>query len=224
MPLVVTYHPRFHDLGKVTRKYFIYLYIGEQVKLIFTVDPLGLFRSTFSPRTHSVWANVHLLLGKKRPSWCGKVGAKVNINETDTFQSFITLWVCKVNKQFRCDSKCINYSLSCWVWFTVVWVNWWQFCLWWNNHKCSQRVILEVVTATQNYFHQHFLGEDHRELLINCIITLITLITLIGKTDSLVPTNFFWLYKLKTVAPLGLNIHKPVRCCYFIFHCTISNV
>ena len=34
MPLVVTYHPRFHDLCKIIRKYCIYLYAEKQVKQV----------------------------------------------------------------------------------------------------------------------------------------------------------------------------------------------
>ena len=36
VPLMVTYHPRFHDLGKIIRKNFIYLYVEQQVKQVFT--------------------------------------------------------------------------------------------------------------------------------------------------------------------------------------------
>ena len=39
MPLVVTYHPRFHNLGKIITKNFIYLYAEEQLKQVFTPVP-----------------------------------------------------------------------------------------------------------------------------------------------------------------------------------------
>ena len=53
-PLVVTYHHRFHDLGRITRKTFIYLYAKEQVKLVFTRAPFLSFRLGFSLRNHLV--------------------------------------------------------------------------------------------------------------------------------------------------------------------------
>ena len=72
-----------------------------------------------------------------------------------------------------------------------------RFCL-----RCSHRVVLEGGTPKQNYFHQHFLSEEHNGLLENCGITFI------DKTDSTEPTRrkFFWMYELKTFAPPGLNI------------------
>ena len=56
VPLVVTYHPRFHDLGKIIRKNFIYLYAEQQVKQVFTPAPFVSFRSGFSLRNHLVRA------------------------------------------------------------------------------------------------------------------------------------------------------------------------
>ena len=44
VPLVVTYHRRFHDLGKIIRKNFIYLYAEQQVKQVFTPAPCVSFR------------------------------------------------------------------------------------------------------------------------------------------------------------------------------------
>ena len=48
--------------------------------------------------------------------------------------------------------------------------------------------------------------EDHHGLLEDCEITLIY------KTDSSDPTRreFFWMYELKNLAPLGLNICEIV--------------
>ena len=39
VPLVVIYYPRFHDLGRIIRKNFIYFYAEEQVKQVFTPGP-----------------------------------------------------------------------------------------------------------------------------------------------------------------------------------------
>ena len=71
---------------------------------------------------------------------------------------------------------------------------------------CLHKVALGGGTPNQNYFHQHFLSEDHHGLLEDCKITLI------DKTDSSDPTRreFFWMYERKTFAPLGLNIYDIV--------------
>ena len=56
----------------------------------------------------------------------------------------------------------------------------------------------------QKYSHDHFLSEDHYGLLNNVEITLI------DKTDPSVPERReeFWRAKLRTLAPLGLNIEE----------------
>ena len=105
--------------------------------------------------------------------------------------------------RFHCDSQCIVCLISCKVFgLQYVGATIDRFCLRWNNHRRSHRIALEGGTPKQNYFHQHFLSEDHHGLLQYCEITLI------DKTDSSNPTGreFFWMYELKIFAPLGLKI------------------
>ena len=55
----------------------------------------------------------------------------------------------------------------------------------------------------QKYVHDHLLSEDHDGLLNNVEITLI------DKTDPSDPEREeFWRTKLRTLAPLGLNIEE----------------
>ena len=56
----------------------------------------------------------------------------------------------------------------------------------------------------QKYLHDHFLSEDHDGLLNNVEITLI------DKTDPSDPERReeFWRTKLRTLAPLDLNIEE----------------
>ena len=68
-------------------------------------------------------------------SWCKTCS---NIKQTDTFGSFVTMKVYKINYSFKCDSKCLIYLFSS------------KFCgiqcagssvdsFWWNNYKSCQR-------------------------------------------------------------------------------------
>ena len=68
-----------------------------------------------------------------------------------------------------------------------------RFCLRWNNYRCSTRVAWEGGIPKHNYFHQHFLKQDHPGLLDDCKIRLI------DKTDCSNPIRreFFWMYELK---------------------------
>ena len=126
VPLVVTYHSWFHNLSNTIRKLFIYLYAEEQVKKRFTPAPFVSFISGYSLRSNLVRAKVYPLIREKGSSCCGKSRCETcfNIQETDTFQSFVTKEVYKINHHFHCDSKCLTYLISCKVCaFLVCWVN-----------------------------------------------------------------------------------------------------
>ena len=69
VPLVVTYDPRFHDLGRIIRKNFIFLYAEEQAKQLFEPAPFVSFRLGFSLRNHLVRAKVYPFLKEKGSSW-----------------------------------------------------------------------------------------------------------------------------------------------------------
>ena len=67
-------------------------------------------------------------------------------------------------------------------------------------------------TPKQNYFHQHFLSENHHGLLEHCEIRLK------DKTNGSDPNRreFFWMRKLKTLAPLSLNVLESIYFLAFI--------
>ena len=133
MSLVVIYHPRCHDLGRIYRKTFIYLYGGEELKQRFTSALFALFRSCFNLRNHFVQVKVYLLLREKEPSCCGKsrCGTCSNL-------SFVTEKIDKINHDFDCHSRCIVYLLSCKVCglqYVVSPID--RFIFRRNNYKCS---------------------------------------------------------------------------------------
>ena len=167
------------------------------------------FRSGVSLSNHLVRAKVFPLQREKGSSCCGKCRCETyfNIKETNTFQSFVTIKVYKINHHFHCDSKCTVYRISCKVW-GLQYVGWTvdRFRLRWNNYKCFHKVALEGGTPKQNYFHQNLLSDDHHGLLEDCKIIFI------DKTDSshLTRREFFWMHQLKTFALLGLNICDTV--------------
>ena len=113
VPLTVTYHPRFHNLNNIIRKHFIFLYAEEQVKSAFTPAPFVSFRSGYSLKNHLVRAKVYPLVREKGTFWCGKKRCETcyNVKLIDTFESFVTKNVYKINHSFNCDSKCLIYLL-----------------------------------------------------------------------------------------------------------------
>ena len=111
VPLVVTYHPRFHNLSAIMRKYFKFLYAEEKVKRVFTPAPFVSFRSGYSLRNHLVRAKVYPLIREKGTFCCRKSRCETfcDAKQTDTFESFVTKKVSKINHSFTCDSKCLSY-------------------------------------------------------------------------------------------------------------------
>ena len=128
-----------------------------------------------------------------------------NIKECDTFTSHVTKETFKINHHFNCNSKCLIYLFSCkvcgkqYVGSTTD-----KFRYRWNNYKNCQRKAERGEDDTPKYLHDHFLSEDHDGLLNNVDITLI------DKTDPSDPERReeFWRTKLRTLAPLGLNIDE----------------
>ena len=207
VPLVVTYHPRFHNLSVIIRKYFTYLYAEEKVKRVFTSAPFASFRSGYGVRNYLARAKVYLIIREKGPFCCGKNRCETccNIKQTDTFESFVTMKVYKINHSFNCDGKCFIYLFSCKVCgiqYVRSTVN--RFRVRWNNYKSCQRNAADVGTPNQNDFHQHFLSDGHKGLMNDCEIIFI------GKTDSSDPTKreFFWMRVRKTITPLSLNVDE----------------
>ena len=77
VPLVVTDHPRFHNLNARIRKYIIFLYAEEKVKRVFTPAPFVSFLSGCSLRNHLVRAKVSPLIGEKSTFCCGRADVKL---------------------------------------------------------------------------------------------------------------------------------------------------
>ena len=128
-----------------------------------------------------------------------------NIRGTDSFECSTDGKQYKVNHRLNCDSKCVVYLLTCkvckkqYVGETTD-----KFRYRWNNYKACHKKAVNNEAYTQMFFHQHFLGNGHNGLISDCEIVLI------DKTDPAEPTRreAFWISKLKTMHPSGLNIEN----------------
>ena len=117
------------------------LYAEEKSREFLHLPYLSHFVSSL--RNRLVRAKVYPLTrtkGGKRYIFCWTSWCKTcsNIKQTDTFGSFVTMKVYKINYSFKCDSKCLIYLFSS------------KFCgiqcagssvdsFWWNNYKSCQR-------------------------------------------------------------------------------------
>ena len=126
----------------------------------------------------------------------------LNINKTDTFESFQTKQKYKINHYLNCNDKCLIYLLSCKVCgLQYVGSTTDKFPLRWNNYKENDRKALRGEEHMQPELFEHFAADNHSCFLTDCSITLI------DKTDGSDPTRReeYWRKVLKTVAPYGLN-------------------
>ena len=82
---------------------------------MFVTAPFISFRSGYSLRSQLVSAKVYPLIIEKPLLRCGNSRCEtwLNIQETNTFQDFVTKKVHESNHHFHCDSRCIIYFISC---------------------------------------------------------------------------------------------------------------
>ena len=95
VPLAVTYHPWFHDLGRI-----IYSYAEEQVKEVYTPPaPFALFQSGFSLTNHLVQAKAYPLLRETVKRFKKLTIAIVIVGVSFTFYivKYVSSIVCWVN-------------------------------------------------------------------------------------------------------------------------------
>ena len=209
VPFVVTFHPGLNSLSYILKKHLHLLYGDSRVKVIFTPAPFVSYRSGYSVKNHLVRAKVYPLERVTGSLKCGKSRCKVceNVEETNVFQSTVTKEEYKVNHKFCCDDSLV-YLLTCkicklqYVGQTVG-----GFRYRWNNYTSVQRKVergeeVRGQKASQKHFHQHFLSSGHNGLVQDCGITFI------DKTDYSDPTRRedFWIHKLDTLHPNGLNM------------------
>ena len=114
IPFVVTYHPLLQDLSNIIRNNLNWLYTDDEVKKLFSPEPMVSFHSARKLSSYLVRAKLYPLLdigsckcGKKRCQICQSVV------ETDSFTSTSTGKTYKRNHQINYSDKCLIYLLTC---------------------------------------------------------------------------------------------------------------
>ena len=127
---------------------------------------------------------------------------RLNVNETDTFESFQTKRKYEINRLLNFIHKCLIYLLCskvCGLQYVGSTTD--KFRFRWNNYKENDRKALRGEEHMQSELFEHFAADNHSCFLTDCSIRLI------DKTDGSDPTRReeYWRIVLKTVAPYGLN-------------------
>ena len=185
------------------------LHMDQEVKKVFTRNPVVSFRSARKLSSYLVRAKLYPLKRKVGSFECkGKrCQTCLNVNETDSFASSVTKEEYKINYCFNCNKKCLIHLLTCKFFLkqykgqTVD-----EFRLRWINYKRNNRKHQGLESCMQEHLFEHFNEEGHHGFLEDVSITFI------DKTNPSEPLKRenYWKSVLKTIAPLGLNIGDSV--------------
>ena len=126
-----------------------------------------------------------------------------NMKDTCTFKSKHLNETHKIKKKYNCNSKMAVYLIECEICgeqYTGSTET--KFRSRANNYKSTQRKFLnkEAVpkqALKQKHFHVHYSSDRHNDIQ-DWVITIVVLKELRNK-------ELYWMYKLKTYAPYGLN-------------------
>ena len=207
VPFMFTYHPHLKNVSKIITKHIKHLHADSEVRSVFTPLPFVSFRFLQNLRNHLVKSKLYPQKQKISSSKCNspRCFTSSNMKERDIFTSHVTKEIFKISNHFNCNSKCFIYLFSCklsgkqYVESTTD-----NFRYRWNNYKNCQCNAERWEDHMQRYLHEHFLRKDRHCLLNNVEITLI------DKIDQSDTRRWeeFWRTKLRTLAPLGLNIDE----------------
>ena len=108
VPLVVTYHPLLKSMGKIIYNNLNLLYKNEELKHLFTPDPMVSFRSSRKMSSYLVRTKLYPVERSVGSFNCKRPHCHIcaYVNETDKFTSAVT-------KQIDCIEKCLIYLPTC---------------------------------------------------------------------------------------------------------------
>ena len=147
VPLVVTYNTNCKNLNFLIRKnlQFLYAYPKTLSQIVFKPALFVSFRSAGNLKSFIVKSKVYELEKKVGPAKCnGKCRqVSLDINETDTVDSFQTKQKYKINHYLSCNDKCSICLWSCKICgLQYVDSKIDKFCFRWNNFKKTHRKAL----------------------------------------------------------------------------------
>ena len=161
VPVVVTYHPIFKALGKITHETFNLLYMNDEVKDTFTPGPIASFRTCKCRKWKSRKSS------KKQYEVCE------NVQNSDTFRGSVT------SKTFK-TNHWLNYDELLWLVYLVTCktcskhytrVTNHQFMLRWNNYKSNEWKFKRGEHCIQEHLYENIYSDGHNGFLQDVAIT-----------------------------------------------------
>ena len=205
------YLPVFRDVRKILEELHVILASDDGHKKVFPDVPMIGFIINKNLKAHLVRSQLPDLdeVGRSKP--CGGKRPPChlceNMKDTCTFKSKHLNEVHKINKKYNCNSKMAVYLIECEICgeqYTGSTKT--KFRSRANNYKSTQikfvnKEAVPKQALKQKRFHEHYCSDRHNGIQ-NWVIFLI------DSADTLKELRkkeLYWIYKLKTYAPYGLN-------------------
>ena len=215
---VATCHPKLKDLGKMIKNLQFFLYSDNEVWRVFSPAPIASSQSARKIKDYIVRSKLYPIERKVGSYRCSnpRCQACTSMQVTDTFSSFATKSVYKINCNFNCNSKCLIYLLSCKTCgkqYTSKTID--KFRSRQNNYKTDARkaAIGNKESCKQQSLQNHFLQDDHQWFLEDVEVTLIDK----TQTSDPIKREYYWKRTLKILCPDGLNLESDYLFLAFVF-------
>ena len=205
---VIDYHPALRVLYNIFRELQVIVSWSERFLSIMPEPPMVCSRRSENLKDHLVRSKLRReeesAVGMFK---CGKKKCKIcdNVIIGATFKNYVEGRSFCINHRFDCDSEGIVYLISCkfcglqYVGNTIT-----PFRLRFNNHKSAlNRYGRGQRNIRGPQLYAHFWGEGHSGLSD-------FLVQVIDVTDVNSPTESFWIEKLNSYVPRGLNLREEV--------------
>ena len=220
----LTYYPAFQNVKKILAELHLLLTPDVAHKTVFTNVPTIGFKNDRSLKNHLVRAVLPNIDAEGRSKPCGgkKRSCEVckSVNDTSHFKRRDTGETFDILKgPLDCNSNHVIYLFECkkcQYRFPYVDSTKTKFRYRINNYKSTHRkfrkkyvekdlaIVIKKSELKQKLFHEHYCSEGH-QAIENWSVTLIDQVE---DLDSLRKKELYWINRLNTWAPFGLNVRE----------------
>ena len=225
--LDLTCYPVFQNVKKILAELHLLLIPDVAHKAVFTSVPIIGFKNDRSLKHHLVWAVLPKGDAEGRSKPCGEKKRSCelckSVNDTSHFKRRDTNEIFNILKgPFDCNFNHVIYLFECkqcqycfsYVGSTKTLALKFRYRI--NNYKSTHRkfrkkyvekglvTVIKKSELKQKLFHKHYCSEDHQGIENFSV----TLIDQVEDLDTLRKKELYWINRLNTWAPNGLNVRE----------------
>ena len=202
----ITYYPAFQNVRSILEELQILLAPDKEHKKVFPEVPIVRFRNGKSHKGYLIRVALPKMDDTGGPQPCGKGTCQCDrIITTNTFTTKSCGEVFKIQSEpLNCNSEKVLYLPRCKICDDTPYDGKakTKFHLWFNNYKSKHQSFQKgKQNVPQKQSHSHYIPDCHRGI----DDWEVTLFEKCERHKQLRERGTFWLHKLKTFYPLGLN-------------------